>query len=422
MRRRPPEALLHDLWAQGLLVGKQLRTVTGETVQIFHPGQANAEAGPDFVNACLLIDGTRWYGTVEVHSYSSDWTAHGHHQDPRYNSVILHVVLESDSATGRLQRADGSRLPELILAPYLPQSLRTLLYTFYRRPRLPLPCALQWEAVPASLRTSWVDALSQERLRQRARRIRARLAETAPDQLLYELLLTALGYAPNADPMRLLAQRLPLATVRTLPTLEDIEAALLGTAGLLETLQPGSLFTAAQCDALRNRFAKLQPQLRVPPLPALLWQRGKLRPANQPERRLVQAATWLAPAGWLRQHPIKQLQEALRHARPLTALRHLLCPDNARAPLGRQRTNVLLMNAIFPFMLALDLSDASQLHALLHLLPAERDQITRRFAQLGYVPPDAFYSQGLHQLYRAYCQPFRCLKCAIGRYLMGFTS
>ena len=422
MPGRPPEALLHDLWAHGLLAARPLRTTTGASVQILHPGEANVEAGPDFINACLLIDGTRWYGSVELHVRSAEWTAHGHHRDARYNSVILHVVLEADAATGRLRRADGTLLPELVLAPYLARPLRELLYAFYRRPRLPLPCASQWHAVPDAVRTSWLEALGWQRLRQRAMYVRRRLHEAPPDQVLYELLLTALGYAPNAEPMRMLAERLPLNVLRTLSAPEDIEAALLGTAGLLEGLRPDRLFTAERCKMLRARFERLHLPLKVSPLPALLWQQRGVRPANRPARRLLQAAAWLAPGGWLRCDPIAQLEAALHRPQPLTALRQLLRPPGLRVSPGRQCTDILLLNAIVPLLLAYTPLHAPRLLALLQALPPERNQITRRFARLGYRPPDAFFSQALHQLYRHYCQPLHCLQCAIGRYLIDFSS
>ncbi len=422
MPGRPPEALLHDLWSHGLFSEKPLQTTTGELIHIVHPGEANPDTGPDFLNACLLIDGTRWYGSIELHVRSSAWKAHGHHRDPRYNSVILHVVLEADAATGSLQRADGTRLPELVLGPYLPHPLRTLLYTFYRRAHKPLPCAAQWHLVPDLVRMNWLDMLGRIRLQQRAQHIQTLLAQKPSDQVLYELLMTALGYASNTEPMRVLTRRLPLTVLRTLPTLPDVEAVLLGTAGLLDTLRPDRLFTAEHWKALRLRFVRWQKRWHLVPLPALLWQQGRQRPANRPERRLLQAAGWLAPGGWLRQHPIAQLEAALHHPHPLRRLRRLLRSPNPHVPLGRQRTDILLINALFPFLLAHNPDYHDQLVRLLQTMPAERDRITQRFAQLPYRAATAFDSQALHQLYRTYCQPWRCLHCEIGRYLMGHVS
>lgn len=434
MAPRTPEALLHDLWQHVLFQTKALRTCDGQPIRIVHPGIPNAEEGPDFLNAQLYLGETRWYGSVEVHVRSRDWNTHRHHQDARYNSVILHVVLEADAYTGRLQRADGTPLPELILTPYLAQPLRALIYAFYRRPAPMLPCAAHWANVPEALRTQWLQVLGIERLTARAHAIRDRLREVSPEQVLYERLLTTLGYTPNAEPMRLLAQRLPLAWLCTLPAQQDVEAALLGMAGLLPATLPQEAEARRYVGELRERFCALQARLPAEPLPAALWQRARLRPSNQPTLRLAQAAAWLGPEGWLRHEPLLYLRQALHSPHPLKTLRHLLhatpspfwqrhvhfeaSTPPTRHALGRDRIDGLLQNAVLPVLCAL-MGASEPLLGLLQQMPPENDRVVRRFAALNYQPPNAFFSQALHQLYQDWCARIRCLQCAIGRYAIG---
>ncbi len=64
-------------------------------VEVIDPGLPNMNAGPDFFNAKLKIDGTLWVGNVEVHTQASDWLLHRHDRDKAYDTVILHVVGES---------------------------------------------------------------------------------------------------------------------------------------------------------------------------------------------------------------------------------------------------------------------------------------------------------------------------------------
>ena len=52
---------------------------------ISSPGWWNLEAGPDFRNAELFVDGNRICGDVEIHLSSGEWYQHRHHLDPRYN-------------------------------------------------------------------------------------------------------------------------------------------------------------------------------------------------------------------------------------------------------------------------------------------------------------------------------------------------
>jgi Protein of unknown function (DUF2851) len=47
---------------------------------------------------------------VEIHIRASDWFAHRHHTDARYNNVILHIVLICDDNRPTL-RQDGTRIP-----------------------------------------------------------------------------------------------------------------------------------------------------------------------------------------------------------------------------------------------------------------------------------------------------------------------
>ena len=71
-----------------------LQTTSGRPVEVIDPGLPNMNAGPDFFNAKLKIDGTLWVGNVEVHTQASDWLLHRHDRDKAYDTVILHVVGE----------------------------------------------------------------------------------------------------------------------------------------------------------------------------------------------------------------------------------------------------------------------------------------------------------------------------------------
>ena len=107
------EHLLHYVWKHKLFPLKVLQTTNGLPVEVIDPGLQNPNAGPDFFNAKLKIDGALWVGNIEIHTHSSDWFRHGHHSDKTYDSVILHVVSEADT---EITRSNGEQTYHSFLA------------------------------------------------------------------------------------------------------------------------------------------------------------------------------------------------------------------------------------------------------------------------------------------------------------------
>jgi hypothetical protein len=56
---------------------------------------------------------------VEIHIRATDWFAHQHHTDMRYNNVVLHIVLVCDSSRPTM-RQDGTVIPTCSLNDVLP--------------------------------------------------------------------------------------------------------------------------------------------------------------------------------------------------------------------------------------------------------------------------------------------------------------
>ena len=60
------EKLLHYIWKYKLFPLKPLQTTDGQTVEVIDPGTLNRNAGPDFFNAKIKLDGTTWVGNIEI--------------------------------------------------------------------------------------------------------------------------------------------------------------------------------------------------------------------------------------------------------------------------------------------------------------------------------------------------------------------
>jgi hypothetical protein len=437
-----PEAVLQDLWARQDFARTDLRTTDGLPISVLDPGRPNADAGPDFSSARLRIGGVQWAGDVEIHRTSGEWRVHRHDSDPAYDRVVLHVVLVADRHTGTLRRTDGSVLPELILLPRLTDSLRHLLYRFFVQPAQPFPCAGQWSEVPDRIRRPWLRLLGQERLQAKVATLFDDLvATTDRDEVLYRAILRALGYAPNAAAMERVARLVPLCHLRTLHDPTDAEALLLGAAGFVPVagpLTPGDELTATRVRDLTERFANLREMVLGMPAAHTAWKAARLRPANAPARRIVQAAALFGPGGPLHESPVATMCEVLYDHRPRAALRALLqvepdaywrthirpevrCRDSA-AGIGRERADRLVLDAILPVLLgtagAHDPDLDERILEVATTFPAAEDRVTRVFTEHGYAPKGALEAQGLHQLYRTRCSRSRCLRCTVGRWLL----
>src|SRR5690554_7046190 len=71
------EEYLHYLWRMKRLDFSQLILANGskQPVYVEEVGWYNLDAGPDFFNGTVVVDGLRWSGNIELHIKSSDWYA-----------------------------------------------------------------------------------------------------------------------------------------------------------------------------------------------------------------------------------------------------------------------------------------------------------------------------------------------------------
>nr|MDA3853238.1 DUF2851 family protein [Bacteroidales bacterium] len=106
------EAFYHFVWQHKLYRTDHLKTECGLPIEVIHPGLLNHDAGPDFFNVKIKIDGVLWAGNLEIHSKSADWNLHRHQHNKAYDNVILHVVAAYSSP---VQNTLGNEIPTLVL-------------------------------------------------------------------------------------------------------------------------------------------------------------------------------------------------------------------------------------------------------------------------------------------------------------------
>ncbi|HOX02737.1 MAG TPA: DUF2851 family protein [Candidatus Paceibacterota bacterium] len=300
----PPERLLQAVWRHQRLLRDRLRTLDGRRLRILHPGFHNVEAGPDFQGAVVQFEGEpARAGDVEVDVAASGWEGHGHHTNPAYGRVILHVVWEPAAAA-------GPGRPTMALCESLDAPLEEL------EEWLGSEAARRW---PEECRGRCFDALGgmaaegrRELIRQaarvrfegKAREVRARARQVGWDAALAETMFRVLGYKHNAWPMQRLAELVGwgafeggVAEAMGEPVL-GWQARLLGLAGMLpEELSAVPAGSRRYVRRLWDVWWRERSGWLEAILPSACWHRHGQRPANHPHRRLALAAHWLARPG-----------------------------------------------------------------------------------------------------------------------------
>jgi hypothetical protein len=422
------EMLLQYLWEHRLWEQCDLITTAGQAICVLDPGRRNTDAGPDFFNAKIQIGGHTWVGNVEIHVRASDWHRHHHDNDPAYDSVILHVV-GTDDAT--ITRADGQTIPQMVL-PFT-NDYRERYDSMVSNTAI-LPCVSDLAHIPPLYITDWITSLGYERLYDKVERIeqlRQRLdgdwAATA-----YVTLARALGFGINSEPFERLALATPLRILlkhRDDPAL--LEAALFGQSGFLDTVVDVGE-DADYLRRLREDYAFIKAKYDLQPVNSPGWKMARMRPPNFPHRRIAALVALIADGFKFSRQFSHITDEA--SARELFKFNiqgywvnhYTFGRPTAFAPkaLSSDSETSLIINAVVPLMYAYALSfgNDSKLEAAVGLLQSLRPEINSVvsiFTDVGIPCDDAFTSQALIQLRRAYCEPRKCLYCRIGHRILA---
>jgi hypothetical protein len=413
------EDYLHYVWKHGLFSDQQLQTKEGLPVSIKSRGIHNHNSGPDFLEARLFIDGAEWAGHVEIHVRSSDWHRHNHQSDPAYNNVILHVVFEYDQPA---IRQSGTAVHTLELKNRLDELGYWKFEQFVGNTRL-LACENLMAAVDDLHKLDMLDKMGVERLEQRSVFVKKHLLATGNDwsEATYRLLLYAFGLQVNADAMLTLAERVPLRLLRKHSgSVEQIEAMLLGTAGLLSQ---GDAYS----DSLCREYEFLRYKYNLHPMAIGHFRFGRLRPAGFPTIRLAQVAAIINRHTELFRQFVQaksfgEVKELLSIAPAPYWNDHYLPGKKSRVscktPSDALMSSVVI-NVMVPilFCYAKEVQEENLKNKALEWLSAikaEDNKYVRHFRTAGMPIQNAFHSQAILQLYKSFCKPRKCLSCAIG--------
>ena len=402
-----------------LPIGCLLPLGDGRVYRLLFAGRPGGNAGPDIRDAVLQDvssneafsrrEDWRLTGDVEFHIRTSDWVRHQHHLDPRYNHVILHVVLVyDDPLPTRLQ--NGGFVPVC--------SLRDLGVdaSGASGPALgePVwPCQQVMAALDMEGRRRLFKHAGLLRFEQKAHAFVEQLRATGAgdsayryDAYLIPALAEGLGYGRDRALFRALGDRLVkrerAITVgikwQRLDHTEALPEPLMRYPAPLDSVRLGALVRLVEAWSMAGLWFALRDIMLAVEEGSI---RGKIptREVSTPERASICRDL---PCGGL------------------AGLRALFCTHG----LSLARTDILLVNVVFPFALAIALLEgdaglAERAYVLYSAHPGlPSNCVTRTMcSQLGLSasPSGSCQQQGLHYIYQQSCRMKHCAGCIVGR-------
>jgi hypothetical protein len=421
------EDFLHFVWQFGLFDRKNLKALTGEEIDIITIGQYNSDAGPDFFNARIRINGIEWAGNVEIHLRSSDWIKHGHTNDAAYNNVVLHVVEEYDTD---VFNQNGTRIPaiklhynKILLENYLK------LYGSVNS----IACSRHLPNIDEETFGLFLPSLAIVRLEQKTLEIQEKLKKSGNnwEDVFYKTLARNFGFRVNSLPFAMLADAVPLlALAKQKNNLFQIEAMFFGQSGLLP-----KKVEHPYIKSLHAEYTFLKSKFNLKPLQKDIWKYLRVRPVNFPTIRIAQFAALIhqSTALFSKIMELESMESVIKlfsvEASEYWNTHYTFettSPDEPKA-LGRESVQTIIINTVVPFVFLYgrekgkeEISDRA-IH-FLEALPSENNKITRLWLEAKIKSQNALESQALIQLYNNYCQTRKCLNCQIGTSIIRSTK
>jgi hypothetical protein len=374
------EELLQWIWKQREFAAANLKSVSGERIEIIDPGEWNRGEGPDFLGACISIGGLIWHGSVEVHHHAAEWYSHGHHTDPNYNNTILHVVLAG--VHKKVNTLSGSEPAVLDLSEYLSEALHKLLRIKNSRE---LNCAGNVAFLNQEAFTAQIKKAHREYFEFKSQELLSGYDPALPPSAAWKTALAAsiystLGIPRNREPMAELFQ-------------------------CLRNLGPDPGKTGA--DLFPDAVARIAFGKRN----RIAWRMGGMRPASRPEVRVKEAAAlhyvisasamdmYLERGVRLWPQLLKQVPEKLRPGKQMCDLLKSTVFIPAVGLLGDLFHSKKLKEEAFRSWMELS-----------GMVPAE---VQKPFREAGFTLSRDTNRPGLAHQYKRYCREQQCHRCEV---------
>ena len=446
------EAFVQKLWHEQRFFDTNMEAIDRRTIRVLKPGIWNHNEGPDFMHAEIEIDGKLYVGDVEIHVRSSEWYAHKHHLNSRYNRVILHAVFFNDDFNLRTRLQNGKRIPTVELLKWVAVNTGDLYDKTQGSATKDDICRVTGKLLNMEGLKGVFESLGRERFLEKTESMRLLRTRLDFEQLLYEGIMEALGYSRNSKALRELAQHVPFKDLDEKSELE-VQAILFGVAGLLPSQREKPLPTEVTNDpsivALEELWRASEYAELPPRMTEARWSFTG-RPVNHPIRRIAAMGRLIHQCqGSLMMYflptcekaasvdTLKSLQIIGKEFRTLLMLEPTgywethsnfgTSSTRKTALIGNDRAVDIIINKILPvaYIWAVEAGSQKLQEAVLRLygvapksagnnIIREIDkQIFTETQQMRDLKPTAKIEQGIIRLYKNYCADRLCDLCPI---------
>jgi hypothetical protein len=446
------EAFVQKLWHEQRFFDTGMKSIDGRTIRVLKPGVWNHNEGPDFMHAEIEIDGKLHVGDVEIHVRSSEWYAHKHHLNSRYNRVILHAVFFDDDFNLRTRLQNNKRVPTLELLKWIAVDTGDLHSDTQGETAADGLCRVTGKQLNIEVLKGVFESLGRERFLEKTESMRLLRTRLDFEQLLYEGIMEALGYERNSKALRELAQHVPFTDLDQ-KSEREIQATLFGVAGLLPSQREKPLPPEVTDDpsvvALEalwrgSAYAELPPRMTE-----ARWS-FTARPLNHPTRRIAAMSQLIHRSrGSLMMYFLPTCEKAatVDTRKLLRAIEKDLCERLMIEPvdywkkhanfgtggtrnavlIGKSRAIDIIVNKILPiaYIWAIEADSQKLQDGILRLYSigskSTGNQIIRKIdkqifteeQQMRLLKPTAKIEQGIIRLHKNYCADWLCDLCPI---------
>lgn len=410
------EKLLQYLWNYKVFKNFDFKDIEGNSVEIIHFGKWNKNAGPDFLDAKIKINGLLLAGNIELHVRSSDWIFHNHSQDPNYQNIILHVVLQHDID---IQELTGKQVPTLELKNHIDENI-ILKYEDLINGNEFIPCEKIFD--PKKVPVNFHEENILKKLDEKSEELEQSLIRYKNnfEAVLFHSFAYSFGLKVNTHIFRQIAESLDYSIINKIRQNPlQLEALLFGISGWLEDPKDGQMkIWKREFDFIKAKFSisdlKFHPKFL------------RLRPPNFPTIRLSQLANL-----YKHQNLFSKIMEA-RNADQLYDIFksikaseywdfHFNFGNISKAQpktLSKDFIDLLILNTVLPLKYTYhryhreEITD--EIIELYKTVSPEKNTIITGWKKLGLNITNALESQSLIYHHKTYCEEKNCLACGIG--------